>query len=134
MTIQTVRSTPRYKDFYGNFDAHPVRKDLYVLTDVDAVKRSIKNLVFTSPGERFFQPYLGGGIDELLFENIDNHTSNMLKVYVESTITNYEPRALVSEVVITPQANENGYHVKIVFSTINNPTPITYDFLLTRVR
>jgi phage baseplate assembly protein W len=134
MTIQTTRAIPRYKDFYNNFDVHPVRKDLYVLSDVDAVKRSIRNLVFTSPGERFFQPYLGGGIDDLLFENIDNHTSNMLKVYIDSTISNFEPRALVSEVVVTPNANENGYFIKIVFSTINNPTPITYDFLLTRVR
>jgi phage baseplate assembly protein W len=134
MTIQTTRSSPRYKDFYGNFEAHPVRKDLYTLTDVDSVKNSIRNLVFTSQGERFFQPYLGGGIDSLLFENIDNHTSNMIKTYIETTISNFEPRAIISEIVVTPRTNENGYFIKIVFSTINSPTPITYDFLLARVR
>lgn len=134
MAIQTLRTTIKYKDFYDNFDVHPVRKDLYVLEDTDAVKNSIKNLVFTDPGERLFQPLIGGGIRQTLFENISSITAQTIRTLIFSTIENFEPRANLIEVYVDPRPDENGYGVTIVFSTINNPTPITFDVLLTRVR
>lgn len=134
MAIQTTRSTARYKDFYNNFNAHPVRKDLYVLENEDSIKNSIKNLVFTDPGERFFQPYLGSGVRASLFENISENTAYIIKTQIEATIENFEPRANLIAVYVNPYPDENGYNVKIVFSTINNPQPIVFDVLLTRVR
>ena len=134
MTIQTIRAEARYKDFYTNLDAHPVRKDLFVLTDVDSIKTSIKNLIFTDPGERFFQPLIGSGIRESLFENLSAHTAYTIQVQVETTINNFEPRARLIKVIVNPVYDENGYNVQIVFSTINNPQPIIFNVLLTRVR
>lgn len=132
--MSTLRSTPRYKDFYNNLDAHPVRKDLFVLQDVDSIKNSIKNLMFTDPGERFFNPDLGSGIRASLFENMSAHTAFMLKTQIESTINNYEPRANLIQVVVNPLPDENAYNARIIFSTINNPQPTAFDVLLTRVR
>lgn len=134
MTIQTTRAQARYKDFYNNLDAHPVRKDLYVLEDVDSIKNSLKNLIFTDPGERFFQPLIGSGIRDSLFENLSAHTAFTIKTQVETTITNFEPRARLIKVIVNPIYDENAYNVQIIFSTINNPQPITFNVLLTRVR
>lgn len=134
MTIQTTRREARYKDFYINFDVHPVRGDLFVLTDEESIKRSIKNLIFTDPGERMFSPFLGSGIRASLFENITFNTAANIKAQIEATIENFEPRALLIDVYVTPDEDRNGYNATIVFSTINNPQPVTFDVLLTRVR
>jgi len=134
MTIQTTRAQARYKDFYNNLDAHPVRKDLYVLEDVDSIKNSLKNLILTDPGERFFQPLVGSGIRASLFENLSAHTAYTIQTQVETTITNFEPRARLIRVVVNPLYDQNAYNVQIIFSTINNPQPVTFNVLLTRVR
>jgi hypothetical protein len=134
MTIQTTRPNARYKDFYINFDAHPVRKDLFVLEDTDSIKNAIKNILFTDPGERFFAPYFGGGIRASLFENIDINTAYMIQKQVEMSIENFEPRAQVIQVVVTPYEDQNAYAITVVFSTINNPDPVVFNTMLTRVR
>lgn len=134
MAIQTQRPTARYKDFYSNLESHPVRKDLFVLEDADSVKTSIKNLLFTDYGERFFQPDLGAGIKRLLFENITAETEYVLKRKIEVTIRNYEPRVNLLEVYVNGVPDENGYAVTILFSLVNNPAVQTYNLLLTRVR
>jgi phage baseplate assembly protein W len=134
MTIQTTRPNARYKDFYINFDAHPVRKDLFVLEDTDSIKNAIKNILFTDPGERFFAPYFGGGIRASLFENIDINTAYMIRKQVEMSIENFEPRAQVIQVVVTPYEDQNAYAITVVFSTINNPDPVVFNTMLTRVR
>jgi len=134
MTIRALRKEPRYKDFYINFDTHPVRKDLYVLEDIDSIKQAIKNIIFTDPGERFFSPYFGGGIRASLFENMDSNTAYYIRKQVELSIKNFEPRAQVIQVVVTPREDLNAYAITIVFSTINNPEPIIFNTMLTRVR
>lgn len=134
MAIQTKRASARYKDFYNDFDAHPVRKDLFVLEDVDSVKNSIKNLIFTDPGERLFAPLIGSGIRASLFENITPHTAFTIKTQIETTIENFEPRARLIDVIVNVLPDQNAYNAQIIFSTINNPQPIIFDVLLTRVR
>ena len=134
MAVQTQRPTARYKDFYTNLESHPVRKDLFVLEDADSVKTSLKNLLFTDYGERFFQPDLGAGIKRLLFENITAETEYVLKRKIEVTIRNYEPRVNLLEVYVNGVPDENGYAVTILFSLVNNPAVQTYNLLLTRVR
>lgn len=134
MAIQTQRSAARYKDFYSNLESHPVRKDLFVLEDADAVKTSIKNLLFTDYGERFFQPDLGAGIKRLLFENITAETEYVLKRKIEVSIRNFEPRVNLLEVYVNGVPDENGYAVTILFSLVNNPAVQTYNLLLTRIR
>lgn len=134
MTIKTLRQEPRYKDFYIDFDAHPVRKDLYVLEDTDSIKQAIKNILFTDPGERPFAPFFGGGIRASLFENISNNTAYIIQQQVKISIENFEPRVNLIQVVVTPYEDQNAYAISIVFSTINNPNPTTFTTMLTRVR
>ena len=134
MSIQTIRTPARYKDFYSNLESHPVRKDLYVLEDADAVKTAIKNLLFTDYGERFFQPDLGAGIKRILFENMAAETEYVLQRRIETTIRNFEPRVNLLEVYINGIPDEHSYAVTILFSLVNNPAVHTYNLLLSRVR
>lgn len=134
MAIQTTRKDIRYKDFYTNLDVHPVRKDLFVLSDVDSIKNSLKNILFTDPGERFFNPYFGGGIRASLFENVNPNTAYLIKTQVETSIQNFEPRAQLIDVYVTPLPDNNSYNIQVVFTTINNPSPIVFNTMLTRVR
>ena len=139
MTIQTTRTPPKYKDFYTNFNVKAKTTgrqtgDLYVLTDADAVKTSIKNLVLTDPYERFFRPNLGGGIKRSLFSNISINTEAIIKTQIEYTIKNYEPRARLIEVYVNAVPDENRYAVTIVFSLINSTATEQLDLILYRVR
>lgn len=134
MAIQTQRSTARYKDFYTNLDSHPVRKDLFVLTDADAVKNSIKNLIFTNFGERFFKPNLGCGIKRTLFENIAPETTAIVQDSVVNTIRNYEPRVDYLNVNVGAIPDDHSFVLTITFSLKNNPNLQTFKFLLTRIR
>lgn len=139
MTTQTTRPTPKYKDFYTNFNVKAgvsgrEKGDLYVLTDADAVKTSIKNLVLTDPNERFFRPLLGGGIRRSLFTNITPNTEEIIRTQIRYTIQNYEKRANIIDIVVAAVPDENRYDVTIIFSVLNNTTPIRLDLILNRVR
>ena len=134
MSIQTRREPIRYTDFKVNLDAHPVKKDLVLDKNEDAIKRSIKNLMFTDRYERPFSPRLGAGLKQFLFENIDSFTADNIKNRITETIEFYEPRAILHEVQVDVRPDENGYNAKIVFSTINNPAPIEFSTILERVR
>ena len=134
MAIQTERSTARFKDFYTDLDVHPVRGDLYVLEDTDAVKVSIKNILFTNPGERFFDSKFGGGIPRTLFDNISYDSEIIIKKQIEFAIRNYEPRVDFLDVVVNALIDENAYAATIIFSLVNNPSTEKFNVILTRVR
>ena len=134
MAIQTQRQTARFKDFYTNLDAHPIRKTLYILEDADAVKTAIKNIVFTNSNERFFNPEFGAGIPRTLFENITPATEMELQELVKVAIRNYEPRVDLLDVVVVARPDQNAYSITIFFSMVNNPTTQTFNVILNRVR
>jgi hypothetical protein len=116
------------------FTIHPVRKDVNVFKGEYAVINSIKNLVLTNHYERPFQPELGSNIRRLLFENVDSVMAAQIEREVEETINNFEPRARVSKVTATATPDENRYSVVLEFFVINNPSPITINFFLERIR
>ncbi len=132
--IQNRKENTRYSDFKINMDAHPVTGDLTLNTNEDAIKRSIKNLLFTDYYERPFQPALGAGLKDYLFENIDAITALSIQERIETTIENYEPRARLDFVEVKADPDYNRYNAKIVFTTINNPLPVTLNTILTRIR
>ena len=134
MTIQTTRTESRYKDIYTNLDAHPVRKDIFVLTDDDAVKTSIRNILFTDRFERFFNPLFGSNIKRTLFENMTASTEMDVRMFVTTAIRNFEPRVDYLEVYVNAIPDENGYYLKVIFSIINNPQLETLNLILNRVR
>ena len=123
-----------YSDITTNFNIHPIKGDLVLLKDSDAVKRSIRNLVFTDPYERFFNPLIGGGINASLFENINRDTESVIRIRITETIENFEPRANLINVKVKAFPDDNAYNVTIVFSINNSVQPIQLDFILRRVR
>jgi phage baseplate assembly protein W len=129
MTTQIV-----YSDIPTNLTVHPVKEDLVLLTNENAVKRSIRNLLLTDPYERPFSPSLGSGIRGSLFENFGPETEYILTEKIKETIRNYEPRARLFSVSVKALTDDNSYSATIVFSIVNSITPITLDLILRRVR
>lgn len=137
-TIKTPRKTINQNEIYGDFltsfQMHPNKKDLLRRVNEDSVKQSIKNLLLTNRGERLFNPILGSDINKILFENISPITESNLKTFIETSIQNYEPRAKLLQTLVSGIDELNAYSVTIVFTTINNPEPITLEMLLERTR
>ena len=123
-----------YSDFLVNLNPHPVSGAVLRFTNEKAVTRSIRNLLLTNPGERLYQPDLGSGIRQLLFEPISNFTSNMLGRFIEDTINKYEQRAKVLAVDVIPEEDKNRYNVTIVYVLINKQEPVSITVTLQRVR
>lgn len=123
-----------YSDFLVNLNPHPVSGAVLRFTNEKAVTRSIRNLLLTNPGERLYQPDLGSGIRQLLFEPMSNFTSNMLGRFIEDTINKYEQRAKVLAVDVIPEEDKNRYTVTIVYVLINKQEPVSITVTLQRVR
>jgi len=123
-----------YKDLDLDFTRNVVTNDVVKIEDVNAVKRSVKNLIQTNHYERPFHPELGCGIRELLFENFTPLTGIFIKRKVEEVITNYEPRARLSQVAVNEQPDRNGIQVTVYFYVMNIPEPVSVTTLLQRIR
>lgn len=132
MTAQ--RSTVRYQDFRTNLDSHPVKGDLLLLSNEDAVKRSIRSILLTKPWERHWNPDYGAGLAALLFEPMTMITENSIRQSITSSINNFEPRAELVDVYVSADPDNNAYNATIVFYVINIPEPITLTVLLNRIR
>jgi phage baseplate assembly protein W len=129
---KSVRSF--YKDLDLDFTRNVVTNDVVKIEDVNAVKRSVKNLIQTNHYERPFHPELGCGIRELLFENFTPLTGIFIRRKVEEVITNYEPRARLSQVTVNEQPDRNGIEVTVYFYVMNIPEPVSVSTLLQRIR
>jgi phage baseplate assembly protein W len=112
---------PRYSDFTMNLDIHPDTKQIFTFTNVNAVKRSIKNLVMTDKYERLFRPNIGAGIRALLFENMTSEALIAIKDAIKSTIENYEPRVVVREIEVLGHQDQNAVTVNLIFEILNIP-------------
>ena len=118
------RSSRIYKDLNLNFSANPVTGDVTQVTDVIAVKRSVRNLLLTNHYDRPFHPEIGSNIPALLFENFGPITGNQLSRTIEEMISNFEPRARVETVECFPVPDTNTYDVKIYFYVENLPAEL----------
>ena len=129
------RSKRVYKDLNLNFTANPVTKDVTTVTDVIAVKRSVRNLLLTNHYDRPFHPEIGSNIPYLLFENFGPVTGNQISRSIEEVITNFEPRAIVENVECFPLPNENTYDIRVYFYVENMPAELQeFQTLLEAVR
>ena len=143
---QIINESPRsnyiYKDLNLFFTKHPMSSDVSKVTDVQAIKRSIRNLILTNKGERLFHPEIGGNVQGALFELFTPITKVELESTIEEVIGIYEPRAVVTQVRIEdeqspPQMDldENRLNITVFFYLINEPTLIhEVDVILTRLR
>ena len=107
-----------YSDLSTNLTVHPIKGDIILLTNENAVKRSIINLMYTEPYERFFSPNIGAGLKSYLFENISQDTEFMIREKIKEVITNFEPRANLINVSVKAIPDQNLYTASIVFSTL----------------
>lgn len=123
-----------FSDLDLDLTPHPVSGDLIPLRDADAVKRSVRNLIFTNVYERPFQPKLGSGLRQLLFEQINPLTRKSIEEAVKQVIRQHEKRATLIDVVAQVNADENGYNCTITFSIDNLSEVVEVDIFLERIR
>ena len=128
------KSTKVWKDLNLNFTRNTVTNDIVKIDGVNAVKRSVRNLINTNHYERFFHPELGSGIRELLFENMTPLTEIYLAKKIEEVLTNYEPRVRLVQVLVRGNPDQNQYNIMIEFYVVNHPEPVTIDTFLERLR
>ena len=129
------RSSRVYKDLNLNFSTNPVTQDVTTVTDVNAVKRSVRNLLLTNHYDKPFHPEIGSNIPYLLFENHGPVTGNQISRAIEEMIGNFEPRARVENVECTPIVDQNKYSVSIYFYVENMPAELqVFQTLLETVR
>ena len=124
----------RFVDLDLNFTKNPITGDVSIFRDEQAVLASIKNIVFTAQGEKKFNPFFGGSLRSLLFEPIDPTTTLRIEDGLSRSIENFEPRARILSLVVTPQPSQNAYTVKLSFTLKNDPRPVTAVFKLERLR
>ena len=128
------RATRIYKDLDLDFGRNIVTNDVNKLTDVEAVKRSVRNLINTNHFERPFHPEIGGNVRALLFENMTPLTALNLQRKIEEVLSNFEPRAKITQIIADPDMDRNGYRLEIRFYVIGIQNPITVETFLERLR
>ena len=131
---KSKRASRIYKDLDLDFGRNTTTKDVKKLTDVEAVKRSVRNLINTSHYDRPFHPEIGSSIRGLLFEPITPLTSLNLQRKVEEVLTNFEPRIRLVQVLSRPNADLNRYSLRISFYVIGTTLPVTVETFLERLR
>ena len=124
----------RWRDLDLDFRAHPVTKDIVTKTDVEAIKRSVRNLILTNTYERPFQPEIDCGVVGRLFELATPILISNLQSVIRNTISNFEPRVEVISIDIKSNIDKNGFNVSIVFTAVNTPDPVTVEIFLERLR
>lgn len=134
MAITQISREPDYKDLDLDFIAHPTTGDIVRKKGVDALKRSIRNLVLTNFYDRPFRSGIGSNAQKILFDNITPLTHTFLKDAISEVVTNFEPRVRIVEVVVTVASDQNGFNVRLTFIPHNTGRPAEFDMFLTRIR
>ena len=133
-TISKERSSRTYKDLNLSFISNPATKDIVKLKDVEAVKRSVRNLVELNHFEKPFHPEIGSKLKSMLFENFGPQTELSLRQEILNVINNYEPRVRVVSIIVESKPDMNTYGVTITYYIANNATPQSTELLLERLR
>ena len=130
------RISRAFKDINLSFSPHPVTKDLTVLRNENAIKRSVRNIVQTIPTERFFNSILGSDVRDLLFDNfVDFGTASVIEDQIKIAIENFEPRVDNLQVNVDPRPDQNEFEVNILFDIIGQEFPAqSLSFILQAAR
>ena len=136
MAIKLTRSAnlERYRDLDLNFTAHPVTGNLTVLSEEDAIKRSVKHLVLLNFYDIAFKPTIGSDVNNLLFENATDFTKSNIEDAVRNVLESYEPRVDVDEVVANIDQDAHTAEITVVFFIVSQPEPITTTLIVKRNR
>jgi len=124
-----------FLDLSMSFQINPLNKDLITLKNENAIARSLRNLVLTLPGERFFNENLGCNVGKVLFDNLDDISASVIRDQIRSTITLYEPRVQLIEVKVNPNYDNNEFNVEINYRIIGADVPAqSLEFVLQPTR
>jgi len=133
MPLERVKQ--EFKDISMSFQTNPLNDDLIALKNSSAIARSIRNIVFTQPGEKFFNPNFGSRISESLFENIDDVSADVIRDEIRNSIKNFEPRVNLLSVIVRPNFDFNEINVTIEYEIIGiDIPPQQLDFVLLPTR
>ena len=129
------RNARQYRDLDLNFRKISGSGDIGKVTDIQAIKRPIRNLVFLNRFEKPFQPNVYGGVIETLFEPVNTMTAILIGNHIESLIVDNEPRVVLEEVNVMENMDSYGYEVQIIFIVVNNPVAtVDLTLMLERLR
>ena len=117
------RISQGFKDISMSFQTNPLTSDLIAMKNENAIARSVKNIVFTNPGEKFFNPRFGSRITESLFENADDLTAIEIQKQIEESIRRYEPRVNLRSVDANANIDGNAFDVVITYDIIGADIP-----------
>jgi len=117
------RVSQSFKDVSMSFQVNPLNNDLISLKNQTAISRSIRNIVFTVPGEKFFNPDFGSNVSRLLFETLDDLTALSIQDEIENSIRNFEPRVILDQVNVIPNYDNNEFLVTIIYTIVGIDVP-----------
>ena len=117
------RVSQGFKDISMSFKANPLNDDLIALKNANAISRSIRNIIFTVPGEKFFQEDFGSDVSQSLFENFDDITASTIKDQIQRSIVNFEDRVNLREVKVLPDFDGNAFDVIIRYDIVGADIP-----------
>ena len=120
-TNESLRSARIYKDLDLDFQINSATKDIQKLTDVESVKRSVRNLIKLNHYEKPFRPEIGSNLRAMLFENITPQINHAISKQIDLLIKNYEPRCRLVQLNVQPDVDRNGYRASISFFVVNHP-------------
>ena len=133
-TNESQRSSRIYKDLNLDFQKNTATKDVQKITDIEAVKRSVRNLINLNHYEKPFNQEIGSNLRAMLFENITPQMNHVISKQIEMLINNYEPRCRLVQVHTQPMFDRNGYRAQISFYVVNHPEPVEVETFLERLR
>jgi phage baseplate assembly protein W len=134
MAQLNISREPDYSDLDLDFMINPITGDINRKTGNDAVKRAIRNLVFTNFYERPFKSSIGSDIPNLLFDNVDIITASQIEAALIKLINSYEPRVVLKTVSVSADIDNHGFNVLLEYIIINTETPATFNLFLERIR
>ena len=117
------RVSQGFKDISMSFQSNPLNNDLIAIKNVNAIARSVRNIVLTTPGEKFFDPDFGSNVSNLLFENVDDITASQIQEEIEFSINNYEPRVKLLSVEINPDFDNTLFDTIITYEVVGADVP-----------
>jgi len=121
--VPIERVSQSFKDISMTFQSNPLNDDLIAIKNENAIARSLRNIVFTRPGEKFFNESFGSRISESVFENIDSITATIITDEIRESITNYEPRVNLESVKAFPNYDTNSFDVTITYDIVGSEIP-----------
>ena len=133
-TNESTRSSKIFKDLNLDFQQNTATKDIQKITDVESVKRSVRNLLNTNHYEKPFHPEIGSNLRGMLFELMTPQMNHVITKQIENLINNYEPRCRLVQVYTQPMFDRNGYSVQISFYVQNHQEPVIVESFLERLR